>query len=104
MTVEKRIAGAHLQPTFLMANVEIVATYELYNINRTKLENLIHRIFEPARLDIEIMDRFGKPVAPREWFLVPLSAINDAVQKITDGTISGYLYDPTTATLIRSSN
>lgn len=104
MAVEKRIAGAHLQPTFLMANVEIVATYELYNINRTKLENLIHRIFEPARLEIEIMDRFGKPVAPREWFLVPLSAINDAVQKITDGTISGYLYDPTTATLTRSSN
>ena len=57
MSVEKRIAGAQLQPTFLMANVEIVATYELYNINRTKLENLIHRIFEPARLDIEIIDR-----------------------------------------------
>ena len=101
MAVEKRIAGAHLQPTFLMANVEIVATYELYNINRTKLENLIHRIFEPARLEIEIMDRFGKPVAPREWFLVPLSAINDAVQKITDGTISDYVYDATQAKLIR---
>ena len=101
MAVEKRIAGAHLQPTFLMANVEIVATYELYNINRTKLENLIHRIFEPARLEIEIMDRFGKPVAPREWFLVPLSAINDAVQKITDGTISNYVYDAPQAKLIR---
>ena len=105
MAVEKRIAGAHLQPTFLMANVEIVATYELYNINRTKLENLIHRIFEPARLEIEIMDRFGKPVAPREWFLVPLSSINDAVQKITDGTISNYVYDATQAKLIcRRSN
>lgn len=101
MAVEKRIAGAHLQPTFLMASVEIIATYELYNINRTKLENLIHRIFESARLDIEIMDRFGKPVAPREWFLVPLSAINDAVQKITDGTISNYVYDATQAKLIR---
>jgi len=104
MAVEKRIAGAHLQPTFLMANVEIVATYELYNISRTKLENLIHRIFEPARLEIEIMDRFGKPVAPREWFLVPLSAINDAVQMITDGTIADYLYDRTTAKLTRYSN
>ena len=55
-----------------MADVEIVATYELFNINRTKLENLIHRIFDPARLDIEIKDRFGNPVVPREWFLVPL--------------------------------
>ena len=73
MTVEKRTAGAHLQPTFLMANVEIVASYELYNINRTKLEKLIHRIFEPARLEIEIMDRLGRPVVAREYFLVPLS-------------------------------
>jgi hypothetical protein len=94
MSVEKRIAGAHLQPTFLMANVEVVATYELYNINRTKLENLIHRIFEPARLEIEIMDRFGRPVVPREWFLVPLFVIREAVDRIKDGTISDYIYDP----------
>lgn len=99
MSVEKRIAGAQLQPTFLMANVEIVATYELYNINRTRLENLIHRIFEPARLDIEIMDRFGRPVTPREWFLVPLFVIDEAVEKIKDGTISSYVYDPHGASL-----
>lgn len=100
LSVEKRIAGAHLQPTFLMANVEVVATYDLYNINRTKLENLIHRIFEPARLDIEVMDRFGRPVIPREWFLVPIYAIKDAVEKIKDGTIAGYVYDPKQAKLI----
>lgn len=101
MSVEKRLAGAHLQPTFLMANVEIVATYELYNINRTKLENLIHRIFEPARLEIEIMDRFGRPVVPREWFLVPLFVIKEAVERIKDGTISSYRYDPQGASLKR---
>ena len=94
--VEKRIAGAQLQPTFLMANVEIVATYELYNINRTKFENLIHRIFEPARLDIEIMDRFGRPVVPREWFLVPLFVIKEAVEMIKDGTIADVRYNPKT--------
>ena len=103
MSVEKRIAGAQLQPTFLMANVEVVATYELYNINRSKLENLIHRIFEPARLEIEIMDRFGRPVVPREWFLAPLFVINDAVEKIRDGTITGYHYDPRAAGLKRIS-
>lgn len=100
LKVEQRIAGARLQPTFLMADVEIVATYVLYNINRTKLENLIHRIFGPARLDIEIKDRFGNPVVPREWFLVPLSAITDAVDKIRDGTIKSFIYDPQQACLI----
>jgi hypothetical protein len=101
--VEKRIAGARLQPTFLMADVDVVATYELYNINRTRLENLVHRIFEPARLDIEIRDRFGNPVVPREWFLVPLFAIDEAVEKIKDGTIAMYRYDPKTAGLVPAS-
>ena len=99
INVEKRIAGARLQPTFLMADVEVVATYELYNVNRTKLENLIHRIFDAARLNIEIKDRFGKPVTPREWFLVPLATIDDAVEKIKDGTITRFIYDPREAKL-----
>lgn len=100
ISVEKRIAGARLQPTFLMADVEVVATYELYNINRTKLENLIHRIFSSARLEIEVNDRFGNPVVPREWFLVPLAAVDEAVEKIKGGTIAEYTYDPQQARLV----
>jgi len=97
--VERRIANAKLDPTFLMADVEVVTTYELYNINRVKLENLLHRVFERARLDIEIKDRFGHPVVPREWFLVPVFAIDEAVERIRDGSIKGCAYDPSTASL-----
>jgi hypothetical protein len=100
--VVDRVGNAKLDPTFLMADVEIVATYELYNINRTKLENLIHRIFDPARLDVEIKDRFGQPVIPREWFLVPLFVIDEAVDRIRDGTITEYTYDPKAAALVRA--
>jgi hypothetical protein len=97
--VQRRIANAKLDATFLLADVEVVATYTLYNINRTKLENLIHRIFEPARLDIEIKDRFGNPVTPREWFLVPRFVIDDAVERIKNGTITNYTYCPAIAQL-----
>ncbi|MGR3624017.1 GIY-YIG nuclease family protein [Pseudophaeobacter sp.] len=97
--VEKRIAGAQLQTTFLMAKVDIVATYQLYNINRSKLETLLHRIFAPAQLDIEIPDRLGRPIRPREWFLVPLFVVEEAVDRIKDGTIARYIYDPDTASL-----
>lgn len=99
--VAKRIANAKLDPTFLMADVEIVATYTLYNINRVKLENLIHRVFAPAQLDIEIKDRFGNPVVPREWFFVPRFVIDDAVERIKDGTITDYGYDSEMASLVR---
>ncbi|KRB18262.1 hypothetical protein ASD99_31010 [Mesorhizobium sp. Root695] len=98
-SVERRIANARLDPTFLMADVEIVATYELFNISRARLENVIHRIFGAARLDIEIKDRFGNPIIPREWFLVPRFVIDEAIEKIRDGTIAGYAYDPKTGTL-----
>lgn len=52
--VEARIANASLDPTFLLADVDIVATYTLYNINRVKLENVLHRVFASAQLDIEM--------------------------------------------------
>jgi T5orf172 domain len=99
-SVEKRLANAKLDPTFLMADVEVVATYELYNINRTKLENLLHRFFESARLNVQINDRFGTPISPREWFLVPLFIIDEVVDRIKDKTLSAYRYDPTKVSLV----
>ena len=95
-SMRQRLSGANQQPTFLMADVEIVAEYELYNINRMKLENLLHRIFDSARLDIEIKDRFGKPTVPKEWYLVPFFIIEEAIEKIKDGTISSVIYNPKT--------
>jgi hypothetical protein len=99
--IETRIANAKLDPTFLMADVEVVATYELYNVNRVKLENVIQRVFDPVQLDIEIRDRFGNPVRPREWFLIPVFVVNEVVERIKDGTITQYLYDPAAARLVK---
>ena len=100
--VDKRIANAKLDPTYLMADVEVVASYELYNINRNKLEKLIHRFFENSKLDIAIEDRFGKPVSPKEWFLVPLFIIDQVVEKIRDGTITKFRYDPEMVALVET--
>lgn len=98
--VQKRIANPKIDPTFLMADVEIVATYELSNMSRSKLENLLHKFFEPVKLDIEIKDRFGNPVVPREWFLVPLFIIDEAIERIKDGSIVRCRYDAKTGKII----
>jgi hypothetical protein len=97
--VKIRLANAKNDPTFLMADVEIIATYKLANISRSKLENIIHRFFSTAKLDIEMKDRFGKPVKAQEWFLVPLFIIDEMVEKLKDGTISDYYYDPASVLL-----
>lgn len=101
--VKARVGNPKTDPTYLMADVEIVATYELFNINRKKLEALIHKFFNNARLDIQIEDRFGNPVVPREWFLVPLFVIDEVVEKIVDGTIGAYQYDFESAKLVKVS-
>lgn len=98
--VEARIASAAHDATYLLAEVEVVATYKLARINRTRLENLFHRIFVPAQLDLTIHDRFGHPVRPHEWFLVPLHVIDEAVQRIRDGSITDVVYDPKSARLV----
>ncbi len=98
--VEARIAGAEKEATYLLGGVEVVATYKLHNINRVRLENLFHRLFGAAQLDLTIEDRFGNPVKPREWFLVPLPVIDEAVQRIRDGSITEVVYDPKTARLV----
>ncbi|ABR84670.1 TPA: GIY-YIG nuclease family protein [Pseudomonas aeruginosa] len=98
--VESRIANAAHDATYLLAEVEVVASYKLAGVNRTKLEGIFHRIFAPAQLDLTIQDRFGHPVRPREWFLVPLHVIDEAVRRILDGSISDVVYDPKTARLV----
>lgn len=99
-SVESRIYGAENDATYLLAGVEIVATYKLFNINRKRLEALIHKIFAGAQLDLEIKDRFGKPVKPKEWFLVPINVIDEAINRIKNGTITDAIYDPNQAKLI----
>jgi len=100
--VETRIAAAEKDATYLLADVQVVATYKLHNLSRIKLENIFHHLFRAAQLDLTIEDRFGHSVKPREWFLVPLHVIDEAVQRIRDGSITDVVYDPKTARLEES--
>ena len=98
--VETRIAGAEKSSTYLLAGVEVVATYKVYGVNCQKLEALIHKVFAAAQINLSIPDRFGNMVKPREWFLVPLNVVDEAVQRIRDRSILEYRYDPQAGRLV----
>ncbi len=93
-SVQRRVANATKDPTYLLAGVEIVETYKISNLDLKRLEKLLHKFFEPARLDLQLKDRFGFGVEPREWFLVPLPIVEKAIQKLIDGTLPKYRYEP----------
>lgn len=91
--VEKRIAGAKHAPTYLMAPVEIIASYRTYNLKASALEHLLHRVFAEVRLQVSQVGKDGRTYEPSEWFSVPLPVINQAIDLITSGDIVNYTYD-----------
>jgi T5orf172 domain len=93
VNVEERIKNAAHEPTYLMANVQVVMTYKCYNMNPQKFEQLMHTFFGEVCLNVDVFDDDGKRYTPREWFIAPLGVIEEAVDLLVDGRIFGYVYD-----------
>lgn len=91
--VHERVKNASKEATYLFADVEIIDSRACYNVNIQKLENLLHRFFAEACLDIDLYDKLGNRYIPREWFLVQLHVINEVIELILNGNIINYKYD-----------
>jgi hypothetical protein len=92
-TVEERIANAEHEPTYLMAPVEIVATYKVVNLHSQKFEDLVHQVLQAVQFHVTVIDDEGRSHEPKEWFVVPLNVVNVIIEKIMDGSIAGYTYN-----------
>lgn len=99
--VKERIKNAVKEPTYLMADVQIISTYKCYNLNPHKFEQLLHRFFAEVCLNVDIHDDKGRRITPREWFVVPLPIINKAIELILNGDIVNYKYDIENQSLLK---
>jgi hypothetical protein len=95
-SVDARIKNAKNEATYLFADVKKIASYKVYNRNADKLENLLHRFFASACLDIDLFNVKGQRLNPREWFVVPFDVIEETIQLILNENIVNYGYDPLT--------
>lgn len=95
-SVDERIKNAKYEATYLFAEVQKVATYKVYNRIADKLENLLHRFFANACLDIDLFNEKGQRLNPREWFVVPFDVIEETIQLILNENIVNYEYDTET--------
>jgi len=91
--VRQRIKNAVKEPTYLLAEVDIVSTYKCYNVNPHKFEQLLHRFFGEVCLNVDIHDDKGRRITPREWFVAPFTIIDKVIDLILDGSIVNYNYD-----------
>lgn len=102
--VSKRISGAKDDPTYLMAEVELVESFKIIGeYNPQKIEHFIHRVFADAALDISITDKNGRNYIPKEWYCVPIHIIRLAVELIGTGEIVNYIYDNKTQQILEVS-
>lgn len=83
--LEVRIANAKNEPTYLCADVKVVATWRVYNVKSSTFETLIHKLFNDVQLQITVD---GKK--PREWFVVPFHVIEQAVNYMINGKSIAY--------------
>ena len=81
-TVERRIANAENESTYLYGPVKVVAEYQVINLNPEALETALHHALTQYRLDVDIRAGNGKIIHPREWFIVDLNTINNLISQI----------------------
>jgi hypothetical protein len=102
--VRRRVADARNDPTFLLAPVEIVATFDLKNHSRRLVEDLLHRFFAGARpAELFVLDRFGKKIHPKEWFYVTPELISQAAKLLQEGALHQYRYELTPQAIIKKA-
>jgi len=98
--VAERIKNAEHEPTYLMASVSIVGIWQCFNMNPQKFEQLLHNFFGKTCLDLDVFDDNGKRHRPQEWFIVPIEAINQAIEMIISGVIVNYRYDKESESIV----
>ena len=81
-TVERRIANAENESTYLYGPVKVVAEYQVINLNPEALETALHHALAQYRLDVDIRAGNGKIIHPRDWFFVDLNTINNLISQI----------------------
>jgi hypothetical protein len=101
-TVENRIKNAENDPTYLMAPVEIVESFEIPSIiNTQKIENILHTFFSNAKILMTITDQTGKEYQPTEWYSVSIENIHTAIDLLVNNKILNYEYDPKTQRIVK---
>lgn len=91
--VSDRIKNAVTEPTYLLSEVKVILTARCYNINLFQLEGAIHDFFSKSNVSFEVIDKDGNVHHPKEWFIAPLSIIEEAINLIVNDDITKYEYN-----------
>lgn len=92
-SVIERIRGAKNQATYLFDEVDVVSTFRCFNVLSYNLEQRLHAFLSAIRLDIELTDHQGNAYRPKEWFIIDIGIIEEAIRLIINNELDGHAYD-----------
>ena len=71
--------------TYLCSDVEVVATWKVYNVKSSTFEALIHKLFAPVQLQVTVDGH-----CPKNGLLFRSKVIEEAVKAIIYGKLIEY--------------
>lgn len=92
-SISERISDCKNDPTYLMADVQIVLSVKCFNLNVPNLEDAIHKFFSDVNIEFKVVGNDGLVHHPREWFAAPLGSVEQAITLIVNGNYENYYYD-----------
>ena len=99
-TIEDRIKNAENETTYLMAPVKIISAYKTFNLDPQKFEKIVHNFFSERCLDVKIADKKGNYKKPKEWYIVPISVIEEIIQLIINNQHLKFRFDHVTNKIV----
>lgn len=81
--VEKRVANAENEATYLYAPVKIIATWKVQNFSGRKLETALHHKLSGKQIQFIVPTATDKINNPSEWYLVSFEEIESTINEIT---------------------
>jgi len=98
-TTSSRIANAKRSTTYLNAPVRAVAEFQMPLAIARRIESTLHRFFAAGLIDVTYEHKGDVVKTAKEWFSVPLGAIEEAIDLIEANTIASYEYDRATESI-----
>lgn len=80
--VEQRLSFTENQATYLFSKVNLVAKFEIQNLDARLVERYLHHYFSHYQVSLSAESPTGKTIEVREWFVIPLDDIEDQLQKM----------------------
>lgn len=98
LTADIRTKYAINNNAFLRQSVNIQAEWQIYDANARSVEQILHAFFANQRVAMSIQTE-EKSNKVNEWFNIPLSEIEKAIELVITGEINQYYVDDITLTI-----